>query len=179
MDKKTANKMMGPTDYGMAVAVGICLLMARVIPEFQTTTACIATLLVLQDNVKVSWKAGITRMIITAVGGAVGIAVILLDNRFNNPWLFVVLCMAGIALTLYGCKLTKVPPFSARIGCITFVLVVLVRTGSDRIPFAIYRLISTFYGIAAVLAVTSAFALVAKWKAGAAAKTSDRQFSQS
>ena len=164
MEKRTTNKLMGTTDYAMAVSVGLCIVLARYIPGFQPMTACIATLLCVQDNVKVSWKAGVTRLIITAVGGVIGIAVVLLDLRIGNPWIFIGLCALGTALTLLSCKLTKVPPFSARIGCITFVLVALIGPGSERIPYAVYRLISTFYGVVVVVAVTSAFSLAEKWK---------------
>jgi uncharacterized membrane protein YgaE (UPF0421/DUF939 family) len=151
-------------DIQIAVAAGICLLMAKVIPEFQVMTACIATLLCIQDGVKASWKAGVLRLIVTGVGGLIAVLVILLDNAAGNSWLFVVMIMLGLLLTLFGCKLAKVPPFNARIGGITFILVVLTKTGADRVTYAIFRLLSTLYGVAAVIIVAAVFAMFTRKK---------------
>ncbi len=39
---------MGTADYAMAVSVGLCIVLGRYIPGFQTMTAAIATLLCVQ-----------------------------------------------------------------------------------------------------------------------------------
>jgi uncharacterized membrane protein YgaE (UPF0421/DUF939 family) len=146
-------------DIEIALATGLCLFAAYFIPEFQAMTACISTLLCVQEGVKPSLKAGIIRLIVTAVGGTVGILVVLLDIQIANEWLFSVLIMAGLIVTLSGCKLTGMPVFNARIGGVTFILVVLTKTGTDRIPYALFRLLSTLYGVAAVLIVSALFLL--------------------
>ncbi|GHV44195.1 hypothetical protein AGMMS49546_27780 [Spirochaetia bacterium] len=146
-------------DTEIALAIGICLLLAMVIPQFQIMTACIAVLLCVQNGIKDNIKAGLIRIVITLIGGFVGIAVILADNYFLNPVLFIVMVMIGVLLTLFCCKLAGVPAFNARIGGVTFILVVLAKTGSDRIDYALFRLLSTVYGVAAVVLVTGVFSL--------------------
>jgi uncharacterized membrane protein YgaE (UPF0421/DUF939 family) len=131
--------------------------MAKVIPEFQTMTACITTILCVQDGGKESGKAGLIRLVITAVGGLAAVFVVLLDDVAGMPWLFALMIMAGLLLTLLGCKLARVPAFNARIGGVTFILVVLTKTGNDRIGYALFRLLSTLYGAAAVMLVTAVF----------------------
>jgi uncharacterized membrane protein YgaE (UPF0421/DUF939 family) len=144
-------------DIEIALASGVCLLLAKFIPEFQAMTACISVLLCVQEGVKPSLKAGIIRLIVTAVGGIIGILIVLLDVQIANQWLFVVLIMLGLALTLWGCRLAGTPAFNARIGGVTFILVVLTKTGTGRIAYALFRLLSTLYGVASVLLVTAVF----------------------
>jgi len=149
-------------DLQIVIASGLCLLAANWIPEFQIMTACIATLLCVQDDLKTSGKAGLIRLIVTALGGLVGILVILGDIHFENLYIFILLIMAGLLLTLWGCKAVGIPAFNSRIGGVTFILVVLTRAGSDRIYYAFFRLLSTLYGAAAVIIVSALFALIGK-----------------
>lgn len=158
-------------DGRIAVAAAICCLTATVMNHFglkfacgsmqleviQKMTACISCLLCCQDSTPVSLKAGINRLIITAVGGGVGIAVILLDNAVDNEWLMVVFIAAGILLTLFLCKAAKVPYINARIGGVTFILVTCTLSGTARIWYGIFRFVSTFYAVVIVLLVTWIF----------------------
>lgn len=123
-----------------------------------------ATLLCVQENVKPSLKAGIIRLIITAIGGFAGILVVLADDTAGSPLLFILLVMLGLVITLFGCRIAKVPAFNARIGGVTFILVVLTKQGQDRIPYAVFRLLSTFYGVFAVLLITTVFKIFAPEK---------------
>lgn len=134
-------------DIRIAIAIGICLLTAKFCPYLQSLSACTAVILCTQDNAKISWKTGITRLIITAVGGIIGILTVLVDNAVQNNYVFILMVSAGIPLILLICKALKVPYISARISCVTFVLVVVVAAGSERISYAVFRLIGTFYGI--------------------------------
>lgn len=177
MDEKK-NRIMEPEktsvtwlDIRIAVAVMICALTATVLNVagvkftfgemkleiIQKMTVCISCLLVCQDTVEISKKAGINRLIITAVGGAVGILVILLDNAFGNQWLMVLLLGAGILLTLVLCKAAKVPYINARIGGVTFILVTCTISGPARIWYGVFRFVSTFYSVLVVLLVTWVF----------------------
>ena len=123
----------------------------------QKMTACISCLLCCQDNVPVSKKAGINRLIITAIGGLVGIAVICIDNVLGNPWIMVLMIALGILVTLFLCKAAKVPYINARIGGVTFILVTCTLSGTARIWYGIFRFVSTFYSVLIVLLVTWAF----------------------
>lgn len=155
-------------DIRIALAVAVCCLTATVLNHFnlkfsfgemkmeiiQKMTACIACLLCCQDDTKISFKAGVNRMIITAIGGAAGILAVVINNYFPNEWLLVLVVAVGILLTLFLCKAAGVPYINARIGGVTFILVALTLNGNARIVYAVFRLISTFYGVLVVLLVT-------------------------
>ena len=99
-------------DIRIAIAVVICFLSATACSELgfkftygemhleilQKMTACIACLLCVQDNTKISRKAGVNRMIITAIGGIIGIGAAAADNAVGNPWFMTVLIFVGILL---------------------------------------------------------------------------------
>ena len=158
-------------DVRIAVAILICCLTPTILDHLglrfqagemrleviQKMTACISCLLCCQDNVPISKKAGINRLIITAIGGLVGIAVICIDNVLGNPWIMVLMIALGILVTLFLCKAAKVPYINARIGGVTFILVTCTLSGTARIWYGIFRFVSTFYSVLIVLLVTWVF----------------------
>ncbi len=149
------------TEWEMAVAMGLCVLMEALIPELQIMTACIAVLLCTQESLKASWKSGVIRLIITAIGGTSAVLVVLIQEFFTDAlWLSVLLIFAGALLTFFGCRIAKVPIFSNRIGAVTFILVVFTKPGIGRITFALTRLLSTFAGILIVMLVVWFFQIV-------------------
>ncbi len=155
-------------DVRITVAVAACYLTSTVLKQLgilvfwedteleiiQAMTACFACLLCCQDNTKISLKSGINRLIITAVGGIAGICVVLIDQQTENPWLMAVLVPLGVLVTLIICKAVKVPYINARIGGLTFILVSCTLTGSARVLYAGFRLLSTLYGVLITLLVT-------------------------
>ncbi len=155
-------------DMRIAVSVLICCLTSVLLDHFgwkftygemkleiiQKMTACISCLLCCQDTVPVSRTSGINRLIITAIGGTVGILVILLDILLANKCMMVLLIAAGILLTLFLCKKAKVPYINARIGGVTFILVTCTLAGSARIWYGVFRFVSTLYSVLVVLLVT-------------------------
>lgn len=157
-----AKKGLAALDIKIALAAALCMLTAHFVPQLQIMTACISVLLCVQGSPVASWKAGLTRLMITAIGGLIGIAVVAVDLRISNEWLFMLLAAAGLAATLCSCKAAGVPYISARIGGVTFILVVFTRTGADRISYALLRFCATFYGVLMVLLVTGAFYFVEK-----------------
>ena len=125
----------------------------------QKMTACIACLLCCQGDVASSAKAGVTRVVVTAVGGLVGMGVVALDMALgSNPWILVVLVALGLVCTLCLCRLAGVPAFNARIGGITFLLVACTLSGTARLWYALFRLVSTVFGALVVFVVTLPFA---------------------
>ncbi|MDC7287533.1 FUSC family protein [Blautia schinkii] len=158
-------------DIRIAAAVAICCITSTILNHFglkltyvemhleiiQKMTACIACLLCCQDTVTSSKKAGINRLIITAIGGAVGVGAVLLDNVLGNEWAMAAMVAVGVLLTLFLCKMAKVPYINARIGGVTFILVSCTLAGNARIWYAVLRFISTLYGALVVLLVTWIF----------------------
>lgn len=120
----------------------------------QKMTACISCLLCCQDTAELSRKAGIHRIIITLIGGLMGIVVVLIDQAVGNGWMMTVIIPLGVLATLVLCKAAKVPYVNARIGGVTFLLVACTLKGTARICYAVFRLLSTLYGAAVVYLVT-------------------------
>lgn len=147
-------------DVKIAIAVGICLLTAKFVPAIQYMAACFAAILCIQDGVKVSWKTGVIRMILTGVAGVTGVVVILLDQIIQNEWIFILLVSLGVILTLWSCKVVKIPYINARIGAVTFVLIVMVSSGTTGVTYALMRLLGTFYGILVSLLISWIFGLL-------------------
>ena len=155
-------------DIRIVLAVAVCYLTSTALKQegvvfvwgerqldiIQGMTACAACLLCCQDTTAISWKSGINRIIITAIGGLTGVCAVLADQAVGNPWFMVVLVALGVLLTLFFCKAAKVPYINARIGALTFILVSCNLTGTTRILYDGFRLLSTMYGVLVTIAVT-------------------------
>lgn len=178
MPEKTEKVGVTLLDARMAVAVLICFAVSTVLSRLgctfsygerqleiiQKMTACIACLLCSQDTVKVSAKAGLNRVIITFIGGVVGIVVIAIDDAVANDWVMAIMVALGILATLCLCKAAKVPYINARIGGVTFILVTCTLQSSARIYYGVFRLLSTVFGVVVVILVSWVFGLFTKKK---------------
>lgn len=167
-------KKISSIDIQIVIAVLICVFTATLLDHFglkfsyggmrleviQKMTASIACLLCVQDTFEISRKSGKNRLIITAVGGIVGIFAVWLDIQLQNKWLMVVLTGVGLLLTLFLCKMAKVPYINARIGGVTFILVFCTLSDTARMWYAIFRFVSTLYGVAVVFLVTWAAQII-------------------
>lgn len=167
MEKKGISQL----DVRIVISATICVLTATILNMFnlkftygemsleiiQKMTAAIACLLCCQDDTKISWKSGVNRMIITAIGGVIAIVVTILDGVIQNQFVFVLMIAVGLLLTLLLCKMAGVPYINARIGGVTFILVACTLAGNARILYAIFRLISTMYGVLVTMLVTWVF----------------------
>ncbi|MBQ9315874.1 MAG: FUSC family protein [Atopobiaceae bacterium] len=156
-------------DTRMAICILICCLVSTALTALdlkfpvgdmrldviQKMTACISCLLCCQDTADASRKAGAMRVLVTAVGGACGIAVVAADLALgSNPWLLAPLMAAGLVPTLCLCRLAGAPAFNARIGAISYLLVAATLSGPARLWYAVFRLLSTIFGAAVVWGVT-------------------------
>ena len=148
-------------DVRIAACVLVCLLVSNVLTALdlrfavgemrldiiQKATACISCLLCCQDTTDASHRAGAMRVLVTAVGAACGMAVVAIDQLMgSNTWLLAMLMTVGLVATLCLCRLTGAPAFNARIGAISFLLVASTLTGTARLWYAVFRLVSTIFG---------------------------------
>lgn len=168
MSDKKESARISVLDVRMGISVAICYLTATVLNHFgikfqygnysleiiQMMTACIGCLLCCQDTLPASRKAGVNRLIITAIGGVVAVAVIALDVLIGNKWILIIFIGLGVVATLFLCKLSGVPYVTCRIGALTFIIVTSTLGGTARIWHGIFRLVSTLYGVLIVLLVT-------------------------
>ncbi|MBP3894497.1 MAG: FUSC family protein [Atopobiaceae bacterium] len=157
-------------DARIAVCVLVCLLASNALTALdlrfavgemrldviQKATACISCLLCCQDTSDASRRAGAMRVLVTAVGAVCGMAVVAIDQLTgSNPWLLAMLMTVGLVATLCLCRMAGAPAFNARIGAISFLLVASTLTGTARLWYAVFRLISTIFGALVTWAVTS------------------------
>lgn len=145
----------------IAISVGVCLLLSA-IPKFQMVTAAITTLLVGQTSNGVEWQSGMKRIAGTALGGVVGVGVAAIEVFFHARALSLLLVFAGMLLTMVGCRVLRMPLYSDRVGGITFILVAMSVQGTERIPYAIFRLLSTLAGVLIWLTVAFVFSILFK-----------------
>ena len=151
------------TEVRITAAAALCLLAGQWMPHLQPMTAAISAIMAAQDTQELTFRAGLTRLIVTAVGGALGVGVILLEILSGSPILALVLSVLGLLLTFFGCKLAKAPAFQARIGALNFVLVTMTLSGTElRLKYALFRLLSTLFGVLAVFLVTALWQAVEK-----------------
>lgn len=122
----------------------------------QKMTACISCLLCCQASAEETRKAGGLRVLVTAIGGVCGMAVVAADLALgSNPWVLALLMAAGLVPTLCLCRLAGAPAFNARIGAISYLLVAATLTGTARLWYALFRVVSTVFGALVVWAVTA------------------------
>lgn len=161
--KEKKSLTVSSTDIKIAVAIIICclsdillkaLLSTDNVGFLQKMTACIACILCCQEEVETSWTFGINRLIITAIGSAVGLLAICLDECIGNEFAMVLILGIGVLCVLCLCKAAKVAYINARIGVIVFILVTCTLTGDARINYTIIRFVSTIYGALVSLFVT-------------------------
>ena len=156
-------------DLRIALCVLICFLVPTVLSQLGVTfavgeahleiiqrlTACFACLLCCQEGLDESRHASVTRLIITAVGGLVGMLVVGIDMALgSNPWVLTLLVSLGTIATLVACKAVGVPYVNARIGALTFLLVASMLAGTARLWYALFRFLSTLFGAVVVVLVT-------------------------
>lgn len=139
---------------GLDIRIGIAIMLSLLVChltsllgfQLQSLAACTGAVMCVQDSCKASWKASLTRLLGVVCGGAVGIAVVLIQTQIDNTYLFIILCGSAVVMNLFLCKLVKIPYVTARVSCMTFLLVVLVLQGTARINYAFGRFLGTLAG---------------------------------
>lgn len=114
--------------------------------------ACIAAVICMQGTVAQSVRQGVSRVIGTCIGGAVGLCVLLVDDAVGLPVVTGLLMGAGIILTLWLCNLLK-RPAACSIACVVVCVVMLNHGGPDRYLYTLFRVLETLVGIGAAVGV--------------------------
>lgn len=163
---------------GLDIRIGIAIMLSLLVChiasglgfQLQSLAACTGAVMCVQENGKASWKAGLTRLLGVVCGGAVGIVVVLIQSRFDNAYLFMLLCGVAVVVNLLLCKVVKMPYVTARVSCMTFLLVVLVLQGTARINYAFGRFLGTLVGALVSLLVAVVWDAISRKSVNAAAK---------
>lgn len=164
---ETKNKIgVEPIEIAIGAAVALTLLVCHLAGmlgwQIQALAACTGAVMCVQDGKKASWGAGLNRIKGVLCGGAVGIAVVLIDNAVNMDLVFYLLAGIGVVANLLLCKAVKLPFVQARVSCMSLMLVTLVLQNTARINYAFGRLIGTLVGAVVALLVSMAFAAIVK-----------------
>ncbi|MHC5375151.1 FUSC family protein [Enterococcus sp. LJL120] len=141
-------------DLKIAIAVIICYLLTVLFPLLQFTSASFAVILCLNNQLQETIKTSLSRVILTVCGGLAGVIVVLVDDFFQNNALFICSIFLGVLVTFIFCHWAKLPYIFSRIGVITFILVITVQTGEQRIIYCLLRILSTVLGIIIALLIT-------------------------
>lgn len=161
------SRRIGHLDVQTGIGLFLILALVHSVSSIQPLAAATGLIMCMQETGKFTLKASLTRLLGVVIGGTCGILVVLADNVVQNPWLFFLLSGIGVIMTLLGCKLAKMPYITAKVSCITFVLVILVATGDGRIIYALNRLLGTAVGAVVAVAVSYSWNLaVGKMRAG-------------
>lgn len=132
-----------------SISVMLCLLPAHWLNQPPPIFACMAAVIVTRENIGLSFKQGLARILATMVGGL--FALIIMYFNIQNQYLHILITGAGCALAIYFCVLIKHPD-AAALSAIIFLSLALTHL-DDKYTFALTRLIETVAGIIVALAV--------------------------
>ena len=117
--------------------------------------ACIASIICLQSSLGQAVQLGVSRLIGIGVGGALGVATLLLGPALDNPWIKApvlgAVCVAGVWL----CLLLKRPGACVMACILPCVILITGVTGVTRYYYAAARIIETLVGLFIALGVNA------------------------
>lgn len=114
--------------------------------------ACIASVICMQDSVEKSFRQGISRTIGTLLGGAMGLIILFLDDRFHNTIVLGLMLGAGCVAVIWLCNLIG-RASSSSLGCVVLSVVLINHGGGERYFYFLSRVVETVVGIAVAVAV--------------------------
>ena len=153
------NKAIELADMRIAAASMCCIALFVLIPQLNNVAvnaAALATIIFCcGKNSKSSLQMALTRMKAIFVGFLVGSLVVLINQWIPAKGLFVFLAALGLLGVLAIGWAVKLPYIQTKIGCVIYVLVILVMQGSFRITYGIMFVAGSLIG--ACMAVTVAW----------------------
>lgn len=154
---KISNLKAQPIEFQIAISIGICMVLAYFFPYLQLLSACTAALMVTQDAGKTTFLTAVLRLKVTLIGAIFGVLAVYGNVFFQNYWIFIFLCAAGILMTFWFCRLFDTPPIACRIGCITLILIVIMSKDEASITYSMHRLVATLIGGLVAIGISYVF----------------------
>jgi len=114
--------------------------------------ACIAAVIAMQSTVENSLALGNSRIIGTAIGGAVGLLLLWLDSLLLARRFHILFVALGMILVVQSCLLLR-RKLSVPIGLVTFLVIMLTLQENNPYLYAVNRILDTTMGIGVSLAV--------------------------
>ena len=153
-------------DILIGVTIFVCLVFCHIVNAWGIPIEALAVttgaIMCVQDSTKAAFATSLTRMIGVVVGGMFGIGIILIDSAVGIPFVFYLLCSAGVVATIVVCKFFKMIYVQARVSGITMLLVTMVFEGMVRMEYAVNRFIGGLVGAVLSLLVSLVFVWITK-----------------
>ncbi|TCL61523.1 uncharacterized membrane protein YgaE (UPF0421/DUF939 family) [Hydrogenispora ethanolica] len=143
-------KRIGPRNIKTALAVGICILISRLLRLEYPFYAAIAAIISMESSITASLHAGKNRMLGTCVGAAIGMLCALIQP--GNA----LLCGIGIVIVIYICHSLRWNKAVAIAG-IVFLAIMLNLEGRSPVFYSLNRLLDTFIGVTVAILVNHFF----------------------
>jgi uncharacterized membrane protein YgaE (UPF0421/DUF939 family) len=134
-----------------AIAIILCLLIGYWLNQPPPIFACMAAVVVMRENMELSIRQSIYRVMSTVVGCSLAFLIMLIN--IQSEYLHILVTGAGCALTVYFCVLIKKPETASLSGIIFLSLA--VTHPDDKYAFALLRLTETILGIAVSLGINA------------------------
>lgn len=117
--------------------------------------ACIASVICMQNSVGQSVRQGAARLVGTAVGGLLGLLLLVTDTWLSNTWFFALALAGGTVAVIWLCVLIG-QPAACSIGVVVLCAILFNHTGPDRYLYALTRMLETAAGVLIAVAVNRA-----------------------
>lgn len=149
-----------------AVAVVICILTFNLINYyglvqgigFTVFFACIAAVVCMSNTVGSTISLGISRLMGTVIGGAMGLIILVADDLIAANLPEVIRIGVGVYLCIMCCNLLRRPEASG-VACVVFLSICMNNSGDNRYAYAVVRLIETGYGALIAILVNKFFVI--------------------
>ena len=130
---------MGMRTIKTGIAVMLCVIAGGYLIQnpFYSAIACIISM---QDTVKGSMTAGLSRVKGTVLGGIIGFLIVLIKP--GSP----ILCGFGVMSTIYLCNMLKINK-SVVVACVTFLSIHLGIIDSNPAQYSFFRVLDTSIGV--------------------------------
>lgn len=130
-----------------ALSVFLCLLIFRAIQRENSFYACIAAVICMQPTLDNTFKKGLSRIIGTAIGGVVGIILLVISEIYVSESAFIFLIPIGIVILIEICIVIDQRD-SVSICCVVYLgIMIMHRYQGDYFWYTLNRVIDTSIGI--------------------------------
>jgi len=156
MQKQKQSLRVTNVEVRIGICAALCKLLTMLIPSIQLLAALTGTLMCTQMNSKVTVKSTVNRLEGVLAGGVVAVLVLLCVDALPEgvrDYIFALLAGAGCVLTLFCCKLIKLPDIAGRVSCITFILTIVMGPMTSGPKYVIARFLGTLAGGLIAIAV--------------------------
>ena len=130
-----------------ALSVFLCLLIFERIQRENSFYACIAAVICMQPTLDNTFKKGLSRIIGTAIGGVVGIILLVIGESYISEGAFILLIPIGIVILIEIC-ISIEQRDSVSISCVVYLgIMIMHRYQGDYFWYTLNRVIDTSIGI--------------------------------